>query len=578
MMRINRSNYQNVIKNNFVRHNYLQESEIEVSRDTIKEGSPIPICFNDIKESSSIEDYKLIVYGILPCGSKVTLLIEGIYPSIDIEFDPSLDKSGNLNRIKDLLKDPVYLKKIKTQPEVHSLKLRTGKKLIGFSKDESKFIKISFKKIFHRKEFINLLKKKDIESYNNDESTYYRVAGREYKLALTGWNLISDYYSSKNKDYKSTTVLSVNIDSISKFTELSFKGISLKKEKLISLAFDIEQYSSDFDLENINRETRLPDGDIMDDTIFNIGMTFHFINEPAEFLGLSLISEECESKEGYITVICDTEKTLLLAFSYIIGKMQPDIIYEFNGSGFDWPNIYKKSKLLKITDIMLENMSMIKLSSYDLNGKDKFIYRSISIKISADMSKTMTNISLHGYVAFDLRLALMQLNPTESQSSLSFYLENYKMPGKDDMPIPTLFRYFVTKDHNGLGDVAKYCYIDCLRLHQLVYKINLIQDKKAVGSLSYTTLFDAFYRANSIKVRNLVIAHALDSNLFYNSIKKEENEEDKKEGKYPGALVLNPLTNLVKPLMSFEEYCKIKLGIADKKLIMEGLSILKSRS
>jgi len=368
---------------------------------------------------------------------------------------------------------------------------------------------------------------------------------------------------------------------VSKFDESMFPELDqsmFKKEKLISMAFDIEQYSSDFDLKNMYRETRLPSGEIIEDTIFNIGMSFHFINQPKEFLGLSLISENCEANEGYVTVICDCEKTLLLAFGYIIGTLQPDIIYEFNGSEFDWPNIYQKSKLLKIQDALLESMSMRNLDYKDLKTRDKYIFTSERIKISAEMSeRRMVNIRLHGYIAFDLRISLMQLNPTESKSSLAFYLDHYGMPGKDDMPIPVLFKNFATKDFYGLGDVAKYCFIDCIRLHQLVYKINLIQDKKAVGLLSFTSLFDAFYRANSCKVRNLVVAHALDANLFYNGIKKQEREEDKKEGKYPGAYVLTPLKGLVKPVMSFEEFCKVQLRVEDKHLIEEGLEILKTK-
>jgi hypothetical protein len=41
-------------------------------------------------------------------------------------------------------------------------------------------------------------------------------------------------------------------------------------------------------------------------------------------------------------------------------------------------------------------------------------------------------------------------------------------------------------------------------------------------------MFDTFYRANSAKVRNLIIANAVDKNLFVNNIKKEEKEEDRK--------------------------------------------------
>jgi DNA polymerase elongation subunit (family B) len=271
---------------------------------------------------------------------------------------------------------------------------------------------------------------------------------------------------------------------------------------------------------------------------------------------------DCEPHEDYITVVCEDEATILVVFSYIIKIIQPDYIYEFNGSGFDWPNIYQKAKLLNVLDDMLKNMSIKTLSNYELMeaNKDKYIYVCDFVKISADMTdQKMTNIRLQGYIAFDLRIIFMQLNPTESKSSLKFYLNLYKLGSKDDMPIKKLFKFFYEKDYAGLGEVAHYCYVDCFRLHQLAHKNNIIQDKRAVGLLSYTSLFDAFYRANSCKVRNLIVSHALDKNLFYNSIKKEEKEEDKMDGKYP--------------IMNFEEFC-LQMGLEDRTIIEKGQEII----
>jgi hypothetical protein len=85
----------------------------------------------------------------------------------------------------------------------------------------------------------------------------------------------------------------------------------------------------------------------------------------------------------------------------------------------------------------------------------------------------------------------MQLNPTESKSSLKFYLNMYNLSSKDDMPIPELFGYYLNGDVKGMTDIVHYCYIDCYRLHELSYKLNIIQDKREVGKLSYRNISDA---------------------------------------------------------------------------------------
>jgi len=590
---VSKSNYKKTLFNNLGdRYKYLEKEECVYTKNIIKRNLDIPILFNDIKEPPSFLDYSLIVYGIAPCGSKTTVIIEGIYPSVDVEYDDSISKKENTERIKKLLSDKALIKKLKNKaPEVKEIKLVKGRKLIGFSTEESNFIRIFFKNLLHRKEFIYNVTKLGIQTFNNDVSSYYRVAARQFKLSLTGWNICSKYRRSGEDGegiYKSRYVLHVNINDISQGSDLNPKDFGypstmtnnvFRKDKSISMAFDIEQYSSDFDINFPNRETRIPQGDVVEDTIFNIGMTFQFINQEGSFLNLSLMTEDCEPREEYITVVCENEKTILLVFSYIIGLMQPEYIYEFNGSGFDWPNIYQKAKILKVIDEMVENMSMKVMTPFELKKEsmDKYIYVSDRVKISADMTdQVMANIRLHGYIAFDLRIVFMQLNPTESKSSLKFYLDKYDLPSKDDMPIKKLFKYFYEKDYVGLGDVAQYCYVDCFRLHQLAFKNNIIQDKRAVGLLSYTSLSDAFYRANSSKVRNLIVAEALDKGLFYNSIKKEVKEEDVMEGKYPGALVLNPKRGLVSPLMNFEEYCKTVLKIEDKDVIEKGQDIINN--
>lgn len=580
---VDRNNYEKILsKGLFNRDHYLDKEETIYTKNMIKRNRDIPVLFNDVNESPIFSEYKLIIHGITPCGSKTTVIVENIYPSVDVEYLEEISKQENTKRIQQLLSDSELLKKLKNKaPEVKGIKLVEGKKLIGFSESNSQFIRIFFKNLYHRKEFILNITKKNIQTYNNDISSYYRVVARQYKLALSGWTVLSNYSVDKDSTmYKSKYIMYVNIDNMKVMKEeestFGYSKDLFRKDKTISMAFDIEQYSSDFDILNPNRETSIPRGDVLEDTIFNIGMTFHFINDPNSCLNLSLITVDCEPHEDYITVVCADEATILLVFSYIIKIIQPDYIYEFNGSGFDWPNIYQKAKLLNVLDDMLKNMSIKTLSNYELQdvNKDKYIYVCDFVKISADMTdQKMSNIRLQGYIAFDLRIIFMQLNPTESKSSLKFYLSLYKLGSKDDMPIKKLFKFFYEKDYAGLGEVAHYCYVDCFRLHQLAHKNNIIQDKRAVGLLSYTSLFDAFYRANSCKVRNLIVSHALDKNLFYNSIKKEEKEEDKMDGKYPGALVLNPKRGLVNPIMNFEEFCK-QMGLEDKTIIEKGQEII----
>ena len=87
-----------------------------------------------------------------------------------------------------------------------------------------------------------------------------------------------------------------------------------------------------------------------------------------------------------------------------------------------------------------------------------------------------------------------------------------------------------------MHDVAYYCIIDALRCQELMVKLSVINDYREVASIAYVSLFDAHYRANGMKVRNLLGAYAVKRDMVI-STRVSENIE---KGKYPGAYVFPP--------------------------------------
>lgn len=580
-IRVNSRDYKRVLERELhTREHYLSRREVKVTSNVVEHGGDVMVLFNDIKEQPPFRQYQVIAYGIMPCGSKCTVVIKGIKPFVDIECDPELSKESNVERLKCLLKHERLRKALGAFPRVDKLELVYGKKLIGFAEDDSTFIRLRFSYMKDRNALIKFLAGEGIDTFNNDLGSYYRVVARQFKISLAGWNKLSHYTARRTNEYRCRFTFEVNVDDITQHSEsmdvAPWTMDSIRVDKAISMCWDIEQYSADFDVNNPNRPTRLPRGDVMDDTIFNIGMTFQFINEPDAFLRLSLISKEAKPHDDYITVICEDEKTLLLTWAFINSIIQPDFMIDFNGSQYDWDNVVHKGMMHEVLPQMADMLSMRRLTDYEMDQEklERFSFRHDTVKISADQSSKGANMQMHGYVPIDLRTVLRCANQTESKSSLKFYLDMYGLPNKDDMPIPMLFTYFHNNDVDKLGDVAHYCYIDCFRLHQLMFKLNVIQDKRAVGLLSFTSVFDAFYRANGSKVRNLALSVAYDMNLFGNTILKEVDEQHVEKGKYPGALVLKPRRGLVAPTLTFKEFCEHRLQVVDPDVIAKGQRVL----
>src|SRR4051794_29975719 len=87
-----------------------------------------------------------------------------------------------------------------------------------------------------------------------------------------------------------------------------------------------------------------------------------------------------------------------------------------------------------------------------------------------------------------------------------------------------------------MHEVANYCIIDALRCQKLLVKLSVINDYREVASIAYVSLFNAYYRANGMKVRNLLGAYAVKRDIVFSTRVCENIEKEK----YPDAYVFLP--------------------------------------
>ena len=60
----------------------------------------------------------------------------------------------------------------------------------------------------------------------------------------------------------------------------------------------------------------------------------------------------------------------------------------------------------------------------------------------------------------------------------------------------------------GISQAVNYCIIDSERCQNLLIASNALSDKREFAAISYTSLFESFYRADGIRVYNLVMGYA----------------------------------------------------------------------
>lgn len=337
----------------------------------------------------------------------------------------------------------------------------------------------------------------------------------------------------------------------------------IQKDNLMTMCWDIETYNAD-------KDGKIPQPEFANHRIFMIGMTFQWHNSSEQLLRICLVDYPSNPHPDFLTIICHNEKNLIKAFGRCTNKLNPDIIMGFNDSNYDWAWVINRAKSYPGLLKYIANMFANTISLKEENEKNiLYNYKSIKVKIEADVSARGNNFQMPGYIPIDVMILFRQLYPTSEKWSLNFFLEQNNLGGKKDMPYQDMFDIYENMSNyiNGIKEIetkendkfnelkdkmkliAEYCIIDSQRCHELIKIRSVIQDRREVSNLSFTSLYDAFYMANGMKVRNLVIARANLRNLKLSNIAHKDVEN----GKYPGAYVFPPIKGLLISKLNIDE-------------------------
>jgi DNA polymerase elongation subunit (family B) len=521
------------------------------------------------KAQYSKSKYVLVLFGIFEDGSRATIAIDDIIPYFEIKLDDDIvDKeeaalelfrdinmSGeeDFENFKNVIgierKTPEFGFKI----EPINYEIVAGKPLHIYQDHDSYYMKVYFDKLSMRKDAIAFVRAKGYKTTHDDTGSYYRVASRDNLLPLGNWLSINNFVVDNDNAYLKGDIIHVSInDVVPVIAELKDH---LFKDYSMTCAFDIETYNSSNDGE-------LPMPEFPKHNMFMISMVFQWYHASEQLLSVCLVDVPSGTNPDFLTVICNTEENLILAFAQIYAKMQPEIVMGFNSDNYDWKWIIERARSYKgLLSECVELFDCTKVKNRT-DASSLYSYKKNSIKIEATLSVDGQNLQTPGYIPIDVMTNFRILYSTSEQYSLNFFLSKNKLGSKEDMPYQEMFDIYAETRHSinsgkqvsqklleKMALVAKYCVVDSIRCHDLVNIRNILQDKREVANISFTSVFDAFYRANGMKVRNLVIARGNLRNIKISNIAIESSEQ----GKYPGAWVFPPVKGLYTSKLSIKE-------------------------
>ncbi|GES76982.1 DNA polymerase family B-domain-containing protein [Rhizophagus clarus] len=423
--------------------------------------------------------YILCLYGSLINGQKAVVTLIGIWVFFDIRVPEKESVDDFKIKIDEILCSTINAYKIEP---IEAFPFR------GYHTEKKLYLRVFTHGTEDRKKALQAIQDNDFETASDDIFSFHRKIARENGIAISGWSMMSKYCCRKHPQYTYDFHVSVN----------HFRAVE-----------DLKMISDHFSLPALIRD-----------------------HDPKPLKQICLIDLETAPDPRWITVVCRNQPNLLKAFALCWRAFQPDIQLGFNDSDYDWPFIKKKG-------------------ATDNEKEEEFRVQPIKVKICPEEDFISTFLKIPGCVPIDVRVCFKKLYPraeVDRKSSLAFYLKKCGLDSKADMPYNKMWRIYseakagtsLKESHSSamqnMHEVAYYCIIDALRCQELMVKRNIINEYREVASLAYVSLFDSHYRANGMKVRNLLDAYTTKLDMLF-STRQSKNIE---KGKYPGAYVFSP--------------------------------------
>ena len=551
------------------RNEYLDQTLVNHVAKQVTAGKSIRFMPNDVEEVH-LQDkkyqkakYKIILHGVLEGGKKSSVIIDGIQPYFVIllsDEDPEREAARVYAELcGDELMTPLKYSMFEAKP------------FMLYQENTSPYAKIIFGKTKTRRKALDYLREKDYygKTYSDDLTCYYRMWSRDNEVPFTRWLIITDFSTDSDTSLKELTIR-VNEKNIKAYDSDITKEPNLAKDCTMSMTWDIETNSVD---------ESLPLPHQTDSKTFMICMTFQWHWAKETLLRVCLVDKQCDPLDDALVVICKSEEELFKGFGKFHESMRPDLVIGFNDSDYDWKWLIERGitypgTLTRIANCMSINEPWKK---YTDDSVYRFNCRNEKIKMEAGTYADGISLRVPGALNLDVRTLFRQIYPTAEKTTLAWFLSKNKLGGKVDMPYKEMFAIernatnlksqgkkadsdAVAQSKADMAEVAQYCIIDAFRCHELFRIRNILGDRREVAAVSFTSLFDAFFRANGSKVCNLLFAEGKHRGLVFSNISQAIIED----GKYPGAYVLTPETGLIAPKLSIPERIARARALRDK--------------
>jgi len=551
-----------------VEEDYKKTTVTYTDKDT---GEPVdefmyqenPKAYNKTSKNEKMLSFRL--YGITSGGKSICLTVTGFVPYFYIKLPKIVRKKEIIDNIMSIVKSRMDwasggLRRHKREKRQDVLYFRDGKKDMflkiwcASKQAYNKCIK-TFKQNNNYQEDKVTYQPGDVDDWGNEKPAPWYIhldgitePGKPLNLKLYesnlppllrfshmaeafpgGWITVPPKSLSPECILPSNTQLNVQLNDWTKIKKLDKDEIGAA----IVAAYDIECTSAG----------GFPQSGRPTDMVIQIATLFQRVGEPEPFLKHIITLKQSDPIDGCIVESYKTEKQVLVGWTKLITKMDPDILTGYNTFGFDDPYLFERAKLNKVQGPFMK-LSRVYGQVCKLKRKE--------MKSNAYGFNEWKYLDMTGRISIDL-LAIIKREYKLPSYRLDYVVKDLlkRKEAKIDLKPAEIFEGFERGTPQDIKRIGEYCIMDVQLCLDLIFDLNILSNMVEMAKVTMVPIDFLVFRGQQIKVFSQILYEArLDGYCVPASTKQsidnyadgdDENLLAEEDDTFVGATVLEPV-------------------------------------
>lgn len=445
--------------------------------------------------------YTIRCFGSTDEGESVSCKILNFTPFYYIKVDDDFDKIKML-KMMSYIENSYSMKSFPDALQKKKCTIVNKKDLVGFTNGRIfKFVRVVFNNYTAMQRSRYLFKNpinisgvtkstKRFKLYESNFEPFLKFCHIK-DIITAGW--IKLPFGKYEKTNVSTTQIEVEINWKDVVSMRDTKDIA----DFLQASWDIEVYSHDYSF---------PDPKEQRNVVYQIATTLEFYKSKRHVKHLLSLKHLVIDKPDVVVEVFKNEKDLILRWCQLISESDPDIMYTYNGDGFDCVYLYERAKIHRIERELLKTLSR--------SREIPAIIKQEFFSSSAYGDNEYNRYYIPGRLNYDLLIHYKRGMKKYPSYKLDYIANEILKVGKHNVTAKDIFKSYESGDPDKMATIGSYCINDTSLLQDLVNHQLILITIIQLANVTYVPIGYLTTRGQTIKVYSQILRKASQMNFL----------------------------------------------------------------